>query len=123
MKIDTRAGERCPVITHEDSPDLVYAAVRDLHHYKRLGMARREDVDDGLRRMRNYFDISPLGELLQEPNPNLPGLTIYIPIDDLELALVGLGCFTLDRRQDQAAEVIPQVDGLLVKIDALRAAV
>lgn len=120
MRIDSRVGERCPVITHEDSPDLVYAAIRDLHLYKRLGMARREDVDDGLWRMRSYFDIGPSGELLKEPNPNLPGLTIHIPIGDLELALVGLGCFTLDRRQDQVAEVIPKVDELLIKIDALR---
>jgi hypothetical protein len=120
MKIDTRAGQRCPVITHEDSPDLVYAAVRDLHHYKRLGMAIREDVDDGLGRMRTYFDIGSMGELLKEPNPKLPGLTIYISVNDLELALVGLGCFTLDHRQDQVAETIPKVDELLIKIDALR---
>lgn len=120
MKIDTRTGERCPVITHDDSPDLVYAAVMDLHYYKRLGMARREDVDDGLQRMRTYFDIGPIGEMLQTPNPKLPGLTIYIPVDDLELALVGLGCFTLDHRRDNVAEVIPKVDELLLKIDALR---
>ncbi len=120
MRVDTRSGERCPIITHEDSPDLVFAAIRDLHHYKHLGLGAREDVDDATRRMINYFDIGPNGELTAEPNPKLPGLTVYIPFDDLELALVGLGCFTLDQRQDQVAETIPKVDELLVNIDALR---
>ena len=120
MRVDDKSGERCPVITHEDSPDVVYSAVRDLHYYKYLGLGAREDVDDGLRRMARYFDISLLGEMLEEPNPRLPGLTVYIPMDDLELALVGLGCFTLDHRRDRIDEIIPRVDGLLVKIDALR---
>ncbi len=120
MRIDQRTGERCPVITHEDSPDLVYAAVRDLHYYRRLSMARREDVEDGLFRMRFYFDLDVVGNQLKEPNTKLPGLTIHIPVDDLELALVGLGCFTLDHRNEQAEEVIPKVDALLAKIDTLR---
>ena len=122
MRINNESGERCPVITHEDNPDTVFAAVRDLHHYKHLGMGASEDVADGLRRMAFYFDIGPHGELLKEPDLRLPGLTIYIPIDDLELALVGLGCFTLDHRREQVDEIIPIVDELLVKIDSLRIA-
>ncbi len=119
MRTNDTFGERYPVITHEDSPEVVFAAIRDLHHYKYLGLGAREDVDDAAWRMRSYFDIGSRGELTAELNDRLPGVTIYIPLDDLELALVGLGCFTLDHDQAQVTEIIPKIDKLLAGLDSL----
>lgn len=120
MKLASDLGTS-PSIGPEDSPELIYAGVRDLGHFLTLSYGMRDTVADTLERMERHFDIPPfVGGLEHELDPTMPEMTIYMNIDDLELAVVGLGCHTLDYRPEQADEVIPKVDKLLMGFDELK---
>ena len=120
MKLASELGT-CPSIGPEDYPELIYAGVRDLGNFMRLSYGMRDTIADTLERMERHFDIPPyVGGLEHELDPTMPEMIIYMHIDDLELAVVGLGCHTLDFRPEQADEVIPMVDKLLTNFDELK---
>lgn len=123
MEIDRFEGHDWPIITPADSPDLIHAALRHLPRVKWLNPRMRDTVDYTLGRLGRHFDLSPHdSEPRREIDPGDVGVTIYMMVDDLEQAVVGLRNFMLDRQPGEAEpSSITRVDDLLVGFEKFRA--